>query len=410
MRNRVEKGPDIKIQHPVLRPAPAAAHGQRVSGAAPWTVAVAVAVEDRLQFLLQQHRRRSLRHPVSRIGHAGQAHAFPMIFRYLHAPHRTREIAPRGHPVPQLVQVVPPPLLEQAGADRVHVRRPVVGPDLLPRLVNQALVDLKRLHLRLGPGPWLLPLRAGPGLTLVCTAPSLQPHYRTFTATTGRPAPVPRLGTLPLAVSAARGPPSRGQARAAPVTWPPLSGRQVLLFRASACDELTPPLHRAPPGQQAGRSPAEGTPPRRAFVPGVLHSPGFDAIVPPIDASAVVHTRSPSRHAPDPLTAGLFLQRSPPRLLTGAACSGLGSPPARRTRRTCLHHWHSTVHADDLLHRLTPLSGRTTDRRFACVTQLVRQPRGVTGGRRHCPAPVADGAGIRCRSLSSGWPVRRRSF
>jgi len=138
-------------------------------------------------------------------------------------------------------------------------------------------------------------------MTLVCTAPSLQPHYRTFTATTSRPAPVPRLGTLPLAVSAACGPPSRGQGRVTPVTWPSLSGRQVLLFHASACDELTPPLHRAPPGQHAGRPLAEGTPPWRAFVPGVLRSPGFDAIVPPIDASAVVYTRSSSRHSPDPL-------------------------------------------------------------------------------------------------------------
>ena len=285
--------------------------------------------------------------PVSRIGHAGQAHAFPMIFRYLHAPHRTREIAPRGHPVPQLVQVVPPPLLEQACAYRVHARRPVVGPDLLPRLVNQALVNLKRLHLRLGPGPRLLPLagwpRADPGLHGPFAPAPLQDLHRDH----GLSPPLrPALGTLPLAVSAARGPPSRvQQGRIALTTWPPLSGRQVLLFRASACDELTPPLHRAPPGQQAGRSPAEGTPPRRAFVPELLHSPGFDAIVPPIDASAVVHTRSSSRHAPDPLTAGLFLQRSPPRLLTGAACSGLGSPPARRTRRTCLHHWHSTVHS-----------------------------------------------------------------
>jgi hypothetical protein len=320
--------------------------------AAPGTVPVAVAVEDRLQFFLQQHRRRSLRHPVSRIGHPEQAHAFPMILRYLHAPHRPREVTPRGHPVPQLVEIAPQLLGEQAGADRVHARRPVIGPDLLPRLNDEALADLKRLHLGLGPGPWLLPLRVGHGLTLVCTAPSLRPHYRAFPATTSRPAPVPRLGTLPLAVSAARGPPSRGQqGRLALTTWPQLSGRQVLLFRASACDELTPPLHRAPPGQQAGRPLAEGTPSRRAFVPGVLHSPGFDAIVPPIDASAVVHTRSSSRHAPDPLTAGLFPQRSPPRLLTGAACSGLGSPPARRTRRTCLHHWHSTVHAGDLLHR-----------------------------------------------------------
>jgi len=306
MRNGVEKGPDIKIQHPVLRPAPAAAHGQRVMSAAPRTVPVAVPVEDRLQYLLQQHRRRSLRHPVTRIRHPEQTHAFPMIFRYLHAPHRPREIAPRAHPVPQLEEIVPQLLCEQADADRVHARRAVIGPDLLPRRINEALVDLKRLHLRLGPGPRLLPWRVGPGLTLVCTAPWLQPHYRTFLATTSRPAPVPRLGTLPLAVFAARGPPSRGQRRLAPATWPSLSGRQVLLFHASARDELTPPLHRAPPGQHAGHPLAEGTPARRAFVPGTMRLPGFDAIVPPIDASAVVHTRSSSRRTPDPLTAGLF--------------------------------------------------------------------------------------------------------
>jgi len=59
---------------------------------------------------------------------------------------------------------------------------------------------------------------------------------------------VPRIGTLPLAVSAARGPPSPGQ----DTTRPAISGRQVLLFHASARDELTPPLHRTPPGQHAG--------------------------------------------------------------------------------------------------------------------------------------------------------------
>src|SRR5947207_7150312 len=258
-----------------------------------------------------------------------------MILRYLHAPHRSREVAPRAHPVPQLVQVAPQLLFEQADADGVHARRPVIGPDLLPRLHDEALIDLKRLHLGPGPVPWLLPWRVGPGMTLVCTAPSLQPHYRTFLTTTSRPAPVPRAGTLPLAVSAACGPPSRGQqGTLALITRPPRSGRQVLLFHASACDELTPPLHRAPPGQHAGHPLAEGTRPQaHAFVPGARRSPGFDAIVPPIDASAVVHTRSSSRHPPDPLTAGLLPQRSPPRLFTGAACGGLGSPPARRTRR-----------------------------------------------------------------------------
>ena len=68
------------------------------------------------------------------------------------------------------------------------------------------------------------------------------------------------------------------------------------------------------------------------------------------DASAVVHTCSSSHRTPAPLTARRQPQRSPPRLLTDAACGGLGSPPARRPRRTYLHHWHSTDRADDLLH------------------------------------------------------------
>ena len=106
-----------------------------------------------------------------------------------------------------------------------------------------------------------------------CPAPSLRPHYRALTATTGRSAPVPRIGTLALAVSAACGSPSRGQK-----PRPSLSGRQVLLFHASACDELTPPIHRAPPGPHTGSSPTED-PPQRAFVPGPPTDPSFDAIV-----------------------------------------------------------------------------------------------------------------------------------
>src|SRR5258708_37991570 len=48
--------------------------------------------------------------------------------------------------------------------------------------------------------------------------------------------------------------------------------------------------------------------------PGALRLPGFDAIVPPVDASAVVHARSSSRRAPDPLTAGLFRNAHHPAL------------------------------------------------------------------------------------------------
>ena len=212
----VEEGADVKVQYPVLSPAAPARHGQRVVGGTPRTIAVAVRVEDRLQRLFQQHRRRGLGHPVGRVRHAERPDPRPMLLWYADRPHRPRQVAARGHPVPQLVEVVPLLAAELGDAHGVHARRPSVGPDLLPRLVDEALGYLKRLHLRLRPACRLLPLRVDLQVTLVCPAPSLQLHYRAFIATTSRSAPVPRIGTLPLAVLAACGPPSRG-----PVAWLP---------------------------------------------------------------------------------------------------------------------------------------------------------------------------------------------
>ena len=173
-------------------------------------------------------------------------------------------------------------------------------------------------------------------------------------APTSRPVPVPRLGTLPLAVRAACGPPSRGQQGwLALRSQPSPSGRQVLLFHASACDELTPPLHRAPPGQHAGHPLAEGTPAQRAFVPGTLRLPGFDAIVPPIDASAVVHACSSSRRTPDPLIAAFSATLTTPALnrrslrwfgLPACTANPEGQPPSLTQHGSCwwlLPHHHS---------------------------------------------------------------------
>src|SRR5664280_1950850 len=98
--------------------------------------------------------------------------------------------------------------------------------------------------------------------------------------------------------------------------WPFVSRRQVLLFHTSACNELTPPLHRAPPGPHTGSSLAEDVALGHAFVPGSECSPGFDAVVIYFDASAVVQPCSSSPCVPDPLVAGLFPTRFPPRLLT----------------------------------------------------------------------------------------------
>ena len=196
-----------------------------------------------------------------------------MILRYLNGSHRPREIAPRRHPIPQLVEVVHLVGREIVDAHSVHARRSTVRSDLLPRLEHETLSNFKRLQLLLRSICRFLPRGVDLQTTVNCPAPSLRPHYRALTATTSRSAPVPRIGTLALAVSAACGSPPRGQK-----PRPSLSGRQVLLFHASACDELTPPIHRAPPGPHTGSSPTEG-PPRRAFVPGPPTDPSFDAIV-----------------------------------------------------------------------------------------------------------------------------------
>src|SRR5680860_1486405 len=50
---------------------------------------------------------------------------------------------------------------EPVDADSVHARRTAVGPDLLPRLEHETLVDVKRLHLRFGSAHQLLPIRVG---------------------------------------------------------------------------------------------------------------------------------------------------------------------------------------------------------------------------------------------------------
>ena len=119
------------------------------------------------------------------------------------------------------------------------------------------------------------------------------------------------------------------------------------------------------------------------------------------DASAVVHTCSSSHRTPAPLTARRQPQRSPPRLLTDAACGGLESPPARRPRRTYLHHWHSTDRADDLLHHHHHFpSGHTWVPKI--VSWLVRQ---LCGGGRSGSPSVSDRRQIRalqCHTAPAG--------
>ncbi len=69
MGNAVEKGPDIKVQHPVLFPTTPTGHSQSVMGGTPGTIAVTVGMEDRFKHFFQQPGGRGLSNPVGHIGH-----------------------------------------------------------------------------------------------------------------------------------------------------------------------------------------------------------------------------------------------------------------------------------------------------------------------------------------------------
>ncbi len=165
MGHAVEEHADVQIEHPVLSPAALTSLGQRVVGGSPRTVAVAVGVEDRLQLLLQQHGGCSLGDAVGHRGHAEHPDPSPMVLGDLHRSHGHGEVAAGAHPVPELVEVVDLVGLELGDAGGVHSRRPIVGTDPLPRLDDEALGDVKRLHLLLWSLHQLLPERVGVWMT-----------------------------------------------------------------------------------------------------------------------------------------------------------------------------------------------------------------------------------------------------
>ena len=277
-----------------------------------------------------------------------------MIFRYLNRSHRPREIAPRRHPIPQLVEVVHLVDREIVDAHSVHARRSTVRSDLLPRLENETLRNLKRLQLLLPRSICrLLPRTVDLQTTVNCPAPSLRPHYRASPLLRAGPplcpasvlshSQCPLLVVLPLAANNTSRL-YRGDRFSCSMPAPAMSSRHLYTGHHRGHIQAAPRLrtHRGEPLSQ-------DHPQIPVSMPSLFR----------FDASAVVHTCSSSHRTPAPLTARRQPQRSPPRLLTDAACGGLESPPPRRPRRTYLHHWHSTDRADDLLHHHHFPSGHT---------------------------------------------------
>jgi len=113
-----------------------------------------------------------------------------------------------------------------------------------PRLLTTAACG----GLRSAPDCRLLPFPVGQWPRPNNAAPSLQPHYRAFDATTGCSAPAPRFGTLALAVGAACGLSLHARRR---------DEAQVLTFHTKAWSSFAPPTCRMPLGQYQGISRAD---------------------------------------------------------------------------------------------------------------------------------------------------------
>ena len=93
---RIEKGSDVKIDHPVLSPAPLSADPHRLQSRSPRSIAVRVGVELRLHLRLQIQAYDRLSDSVRHSGHPEDSDlALPVLLRYFDCPHRRREVASR---------------------------------------------------------------------------------------------------------------------------------------------------------------------------------------------------------------------------------------------------------------------------------------------------------------------------
>src|SRR5215471_2502846 len=184
MIDAVEEFLDVQINHPVLLPAASPARPHRIQRGPLRPVTIGVGMEFWFHSFLQLHGYHCLRNSVRDGRHAEDPHP-AMRFRYLHRQHRGREVAPRGHPIPYPVEIVPQIRLEVFDRAPVHARRSLIGFDSLVCLPHEPLRNTEGLLLRLRlahsipPRILWLPERTSPGQSGSFAPPPLQElrHY-----------------------------------------------------------------------------------------------------------------------------------------------------------------------------------------------------------------------------------------
>src|SRR5208337_799390 len=205
----VEELPDVQIDHPVVLPAALPARPRRVQLRPAGPVPVGVRLKHRFHRFLQPGRGHGLRDPVRDARHPEHAGPAAVRLRYLHRHHRRREVGPRGHPVPDPVQIVLQIRLERLDGLPVHPRCTLIPFHLEPGVPDLLLRDPERLarcfQLVHATPPSFRRLTERTTAT-DDPAPSLRPRYRGFSTTTGRSAGVPAATVL----TSLRGTPGSG--------------------------------------------------------------------------------------------------------------------------------------------------------------------------------------------------------
>src|SRR5215211_2520122 len=256
MRDAVEEGPDVQIEHPVQLPAALPADPDRVQRRPTRPTPIGVGVEERLHAGLQVSAHDGLGDPVRDGRHPEHSRA-AVSLRYLHRAHRRGHVAPRRQPVPELVEVPLQVALELRDRPLVNAGRALVGLDPQPGLPNGPLRDIKRLRLRLAhPAPptrkrltakrarTTRPLRSSP---ITGPSPLLRDGPPLCPAPVLNPSQFPLLEDLPCATD--RGPtPHHWPGRPVGATGSHVPCKSQAHARATSTPDTTRPINRHPPG------------------------------------------------------------------------------------------------------------------------------------------------------------------
>jgi hypothetical protein len=145
MADAVEELRHVQVDDPSVSETALPADPDRIQGRAARPVAVGIGVEDRLDLRLDPGGHDRLRDSVGDGRHSQYPYSPAVRLRYLHSLDRWREVAARGHPIPDLVQIVSQIFLENLERDPIHTRRTPIGLHLPIGLQHFPLRDIERL-------------------------------------------------------------------------------------------------------------------------------------------------------------------------------------------------------------------------------------------------------------------------